>query len=240
MNIADKIKETFFNTSDDPTAIRRKQEQKEEEQRKAAEKRCMELNHRKNEVRIMLEESESGLKRVMAREVENARRAMELGIDYSLNKNQFSDAMRGIECIQRARWYMDSITSEQGLHGALSLLNHALKTMNRLDGDTKMVNSVDLQNRVNHLYELENLTEESAVLPPTQDYKYKFENGLFENMLNGMSYEKASQLSHQDLTVGGTQAGAAPNFSDIFADKAEEEKAAALRRTILESRKDEI
>ncbi len=201
----------------------------------------LEKSHRRNECRILLRESEAGFKRVMDREVKNARTAKEIGIDYTLNKNQFSDAMRGIECIQRARWYLDSVSSDDSLHNTLRMLNQALKLMNKLDGEMRLCNTNSLRKRMSNLYELENLTEEDAVLPPTQEYKYKFENGLFENMVSGMSYDEARKASPQELNIGGTPVGT-PNFGDIFAEEKqpEDEAAAARRREMLENRQREL
>ncbi len=239
MGLMDSIKKTFG--SKDPTTVRQQQHAKDIKKSMKTEDRKVDLAHRKNECRIMLADSEAFFKQAMNREIKNARKAVELDIDYTLNKNHFSDAMRGMECIERARWYLDSMSSEEGLQGALRLLNKALKSMDRLDGGSRVVNERQLRKRVANLYETDDLTEEDAILDPNQEYKYKFENGLFENMMAGMSYEAAKKASNQDLSIGGTPVGSPSAYSAIFAEKPAQldPEEAARRKQMMDSRKDE-
>ncbi len=229
MSIVDKVKKAMGG-SKTPTEARKAADQKETKARENALERAQEISRRKNSCRIMLNESEKGFERIMNREVKNARTAMELGIDYTLNRNQFSDAASGIKAIKQARWYLDSMTSDAGLHGALRLLDQALKTMNKIDGGTQVVNEKSLRSRLNELYELENVTEDSAVLPPLKEFDVKFENGLFDNMVKGMSYDEAAKFAHQDLTAGGANYSTTTNYGDIFAAKEEADPNAAERR----------
>ncbi len=211
MGIFDKL----FNSG---TPLEQEKKKREKEEKKIAKEidKKMDFKTKKSECRIMLRDCKAYFEEVIHKEVVNARKAQQLGIDPTLNKNHFSDAMRGLECVERADWYLDSITAENELQGALILLNKSLKSMDKLDGGTKTVNSYMIKKRISELYDLDEIEEDATVLDPTDDYIYKMDNGLFENMVAGMSYEEAKKAARSDLAVGGEAVKGVPNFDSIF------------------------
>lgn len=217
MSIVDKVK-GFFEKDMDPVDKWQKEHKKAVEANSKAMDKEIAFASKKNECFVMIAESEALFKRMMNREVQNARYAKENGIDPTLNKNQFSDAMRGLETVKLARWKLNTMNSEAGLQEALRLLNASLRQMNRVDGETNMVNSSSLRRRITKLSGEENVPEDESVLPPTVDYKYKMDNGLFENMVDGMSYEEAIKLTPQDLSGKRNSSNNASSdmFDDIF------------------------
>ncbi len=174
--------------------------------------------HSQNQVRGLLNRCENTFRDIIDREIRNAKYAQAHGIDFELNRAHVSDAMSGLASVVKARWYLNSSMAEDGLQGALISLNQALKTLERLNFVAPAVNAKSLRNSIEKINAEEGVTiDEAMVLEPTNEYTYKLDNGLFEKMMDGMSYEEALKQARQDPGASRYgKEGLGVDYSEIF------------------------